>query len=63
MKALLHLSVACIVGVSAIGCGGDTASTKTQTTVKTPGGETTTTVEKKIETTGENPPAPAPAKP
>lgn len=75
MKYFLHLAAASLLGFTALGCGGDTAGTKTETTVKTPQGETKTTTEHKVETTpesttrtttekveksGENPP---PAKP
>jgi hypothetical protein len=40
------------------GCS-DTSTAKQETTIKTPEGTTTTTVEKKVEKSGENPP-PAP---
>jgi len=52
MKTFSFLSVACIVGVTTIGCEPTaTNEKKTETTVKTPGGETKTTVKQKIETT------------
>ena len=74
MKALIHLAAACILGIAAVGCGGDTAATKTEKTVTTPDGQTKSTTEtkvevtpdsatktttEKVETSGQNPP-PAP---
>ena len=52
MKTLLHVSVACVVGVATLGCQPKaTTEKKTETTVTTPGGETKTTVDQKVETT------------
>ncbi len=52
MKSLFHLVVAGIVGVATIGCEPKSINEKkTETTVTTPGGETTTTVDQKLETT------------
>jgi len=45
------------VGIS--GCSEDTTSTKSTTESKTPDGKTKVTEEKKVETSGANPPAPA----
>lgn len=45
-----------LVLLSLAGCG-EKSGTKTETTVTTPGGSTTTTVEKEVKTTGENPPS------
>jgi hypothetical protein len=44
-----------LVLTSFIGCA-EKSGTKSETTVTTPGGSTTTTVEKETERTGENPP-------
>jgi hypothetical protein len=44
-----------LVGLAMVGCA-DKASTKSETTVSTPGGTTTTTTEKEVEKSGENPP-------
>jgi hypothetical protein len=44
-----------ILSLGIVGCA-DTATTKTETKVSTPGGTTTVTTEKEIKTTGENPP-------
>ena len=52
MKSLLSLTIACIVGVVTIGCEPTkTTEKKTETTVTSPGGETKSTVEQKLETT------------
>ena len=60
MRICLALAVALIVGAATVGCSKtETSKTKVETTVKTPGGETTVTTEKTVEATGENPPAPA----
>jgi hypothetical protein len=76
MKTLSAIATALIVALSTVGCEPKAAtSKKTETTTKTPGGETKTTVEQKTEQTpdgttrtttekveksGENPP---PARP
>lgn len=54
LTSALVLGVFSLVGLS--GCG-EEASVEKQETVSTPGGTTTTTVEKSIESTGSNPPA------
>jgi len=52
MKTFSILIFAGIVGIVTIGCEPTaTSEKKTETTVKTPGGETKTTVQQKIETT------------
>lgn len=52
MKTILNLSVAFIVCVAAIGCEPtSTTEKKTETTIKTPGGDTKSTIKQKIETT------------
>jgi hypothetical protein len=51
MKTLFQLTAVCILSFVALGCGGETAKTKTETTVQTPGGETKTTTEHKVEAT------------
>lgn len=60
MKRIL----ASIVGLGAISLGlvgcADTAATKTETKVSTPGGSTTVTTEKEVKKTGDNPPATPP---
>jgi len=57
MKRLL--SIALILGsvstFGLVGCGEESKVEKTET-VTTPGGETQTTVQKKVESSGENPP-------
>ena len=59
MKWLLSLVVVASLGTLGLtGCSKE-ASTKTETTTSTPEGETKVTTEKTVETTGENPPAPA----
>ena len=45
-------------GIGISGCS-DEASEKAQVTTKGPGGTTTQTIEKKTETSGNNPPAPS----
>jgi len=47
-------------GIGISGCS-DESSEKAQVTTKGPGGTTTQTVEKKTETSGNNPPAPTKA--
>jgi len=59
MKRFLALSM--ILGVTSfglVGCGEESKVTETSTT-STPDGETKVTEETKVETSGENPPAPA----
>ena len=52
VKTLLTLAIACTVGLTTIGCGeSPKAERKVETTVTTPGGETKTTVDQKVETT------------
>ncbi len=55
MKNLL-LSMFVLSLFAVVGCGEKTSTTE-ETTVSTPGGTTTVTTEKEIETTGDNPPA------
>jgi hypothetical protein len=60
MKRIL----ASIIGISVmslgiVGCA-DTAATKTETKMSTPGGTTTVTTEKEVKKTGDNPPAARP---
>ncbi|BBO31593.1 hypothetical protein PLANPX_1205 [Lacipirellula parvula] len=54
-----YLSLAVLAGLMSVGgltgCS-DKASTKTETTVSTPEGETTRTTETTVEESGENPP-------
>jgi len=61
-KSLTYLASAGLLSVSlfAVGCG-ETEGVKTETEIKGPEGTTTVTEEKKVETTGEAPPAVAPA--
>lgn len=56
-KILLSSFVLSLLAV--IGCGETTSTTK-ETTVSTPGGTTTVTVEKEVEKSGDNPPAEQP---
>lgn len=59
-KSLVALTIAGLLGIGGLaGCSGDEAKVKEQTTVSGPGGETTTTRESKVETSGDNPPPPA----
>ena len=52
MKILLHLAVACVVGLGTIGCEQKaTTEKKTEVINKAPEGETKTTVDQKTETT------------
>lgn len=44
------------LGIGIAGCS-DESTEKTQTTIKTPEGKRTETVEKKVETSGDQPPA------
>jgi len=58
MKRLFALCL--VLGVAAcftVGCEKKAAEVKTETTVTTPEGSSTTTDTHKVETTGENPPA------
>jgi hypothetical protein len=60
MKLLLFsLFVLTVLSLATAGCGEKTSTTK-ETTVSTPGGTTTVTTEREVETTGENPPAAQP---
>jgi ABC-type Fe3+-citrate transport system substrate-binding protein len=61
MRALFTIALT-IVGLGLVGIAGcsDEAGVKQQTTIKGPEGETKVTKETKIESSGENPPAPAP---
>lgn len=57
IASIVSLAIVCI-GV--VGCADQNKSTsKTETKVSTPNGETTTTVEKEVKQTGQNPPPPA----
>jgi hypothetical protein len=58
MKTLITLAVATIVCVGALGCGGEVSKKKTETTTTTPSGETKTSTEVKVETKGDDTPAP-----
>ncbi len=53
----LALAFALIVPVGFVGCG-DEATDQVEITQETPSGETTETLTKEVETSGENPPAP-----
>jgi hypothetical protein len=44
-----------LFSLSTLGCG-EKATTKTETTITTPGGKTTVTTEKEVKQTGDNPP-------
>jgi hypothetical protein len=61
MRALFTITLF-IVGLGLAGIAGcsDEASVKKETTISSPGGQTKITDEKKIESSGENPPVPAP---
>jgi predicted small lipoprotein YifL len=54
ITSILSLAIVC---VGLVGCG-EKSTSKTETRVTTPGGETTTTVEKDVKQTGQNPPPP-----
>jgi hypothetical protein len=57
MKCFFVLCVVTVLGVSGFsGCSDETKVKKTET-IKTPEGKTTITDEKKVETSGKNPPA------
>lgn len=65
MKRILALTLALglVAPIGLVGCG-EEAGTKVETTTQDAGGTTQTTTETKVETTGENPPAPgAPSTP
>jgi hypothetical protein len=58
MKYLFVLCVVAVLGVGGFsGCGDETKVKKTET-IQTPDGKTTVTDEKKVEKSGEKPPAP-----
>jgi hypothetical protein len=59
MKSFLALIAAAFLGLVAVGCDSQTASKKTETTVETPSGSTTTTSETKVEATGDHKAEPA----
>jgi ABC-type glycerol-3-phosphate transport system substrate-binding protein len=60
MKRILALIMGLgVISLGLVGCG-DTAATKTETKVSTPGGSTTVTTEKEVKKTGDNPPATRP---
>jgi hypothetical protein len=56
LASILGLSM---FSLGIVGCG-DTATTKSETKVSTPGGTTTVTTEKEVKKTGDNPPAARP---
>ena len=58
-KILILMFTFSPVAVAMVGCGEKTSTTR-ETTVSTPGGTTTVTVEKEVEKTGDNPPAEQP---
>jgi hypothetical protein len=49
-----------LFSIGMIGCAKDESSTKTESVTTTPGGKTTTTIERDVKQTGDNPP---PARP
>jgi hypothetical protein len=55
-RYLLTVLAMATLGICSIGCS-DTSKTSRETTVKTPGGTTTTTETQKVEKSGENPPS------
>jgi hypothetical protein len=55
LSSSLILGLLCLPAVGLVGCG-EESKTKTQETVTTPGGQTTSTTENKVKSTGENPP-------
>jgi hypothetical protein len=61
MKRVLAtaLIVSAFSGFGLVGCTEEAAKVEHQDTVKTPEGSTTTTTTSKVETSGDNPPAPA----
>jgi hypothetical protein len=57
MKRILALIIGLgVISLGIVGCA-DTASTKSETKMTTPGGTTTVTTEKEVKKTGDNPPA------
>lgn len=50
---ILALGVALFAPIGFVGCGGEESKVKTQTTIETPGGTKTESIEKKVETTGD----------
>ena len=54
-QLIVAMLVTSILALGMAGCA-EKDSSKSQTTVKTPGGTTTETVEKKVEKSGKNPP-------
>ena len=57
MKYMLSsMLVLMVLSVGSLGCSSESKSSR-ETTVKTPGGETTVTESKEVEKSGENPPA------
>ena len=48
-----------LIALGMIGCS-DSSTTKKETTISTPGGKTTITIEEKVKTSGDHPPAKAP---
>lgn len=62
MKRMITATlIACVCSIGMVGCN-ETAksSTKQETTISTPAGKTTITVEKEVKKTGEEPPAAKP---
>ena len=57
MKNAFFASLLAAMGLIALGGCDRSATVKTQETVTGPGGTTTTTIEKTVESTGDNPPA------
>ena len=56
MKRILALMIGYgVISLGIVGCG-DTASTKTETKMSTPGGTTTVTTEKEVKKAGDHPP-------
>jgi len=56
---LASVVVLSMFSLGAVGCGEKSSTTK-EIKVSTPGGTTTVTVEKEVETTGDNPPSEQP---
>ena len=54
MRITFALLAGLIVSIGLMGCDNTTSSSKTVNTVKTPGGETKTTVEQKVEKTDDS---------
>ena len=57
-KFIVSIMSVAMLCVAASGCA-DKSTSKTETKVTTPGGETTTSTTKEIKQSGENPPPPA----